>query len=374
MNKLKRYIILIIAVSIFVVSMIILQCIKQNNICYQVNYFNDTLKTNAMSTYYNGNYYYIDRGKYIYELNSANKNRCLAEGNNISGIAVLDEVIYYIDSERLYKYNIQTKSTEYADDENGYNSLSAYEGYVYALRYVNGNFSDYNLLKINSDEQYKITSSDSTINQEIEVFYKDGNYSYLNSSIPQKTFLGISNNHDVVFRNNDRMIKNLLYHSGNIIVTSDESGKKLRVYKNGILSDTIDMPENYSYIPQNVFGSEEDIYILVQEQNGYGAIGYYNLSQKKHIKDAIIKYSLKSGTVDFVYNSTDKQERIVGYKDNDVICLKKRKLYQINISTQKKDEIAEINESDTEFEMCFNKIFMWNNGKYVYSCDIGGGK
>ncbi len=66
MNKLKRYIILIIAVSIFVVSMIILQCIKQNNICYQVNYFNDTLKTNAMSTYYNGNYYYIDRGKYIY--------------------------------------------------------------------------------------------------------------------------------------------------------------------------------------------------------------------------------------------------------------------------------------------------------------------
>lgn len=96
MNKLKKLYTIVAIISGIVICVIFLYSIKSNALHYKVNCFNDTTKVNAMSVYYNNNYYYVDKNKKIYKLSSDNENKCLISENYISGISVLGNYIYYI--------------------------------------------------------------------------------------------------------------------------------------------------------------------------------------------------------------------------------------------------------------------------------------
>ena len=50
--------------------------------------------------------------------------------------------------------------------------------------------------------------------------------------------------------------------------------------KDGTFRNTISIPKNYSYIPQNIYSDEKSIYMLMQSQKGNLAIGYYKSSAK----------------------------------------------------------------------------------------------
>ena len=65
MNKLKKLYTIVAIISGIVICVIFLYSIKSNALHYKVNCFNDTTKVNAMSVYYNNNYYYVDKTKLI---------------------------------------------------------------------------------------------------------------------------------------------------------------------------------------------------------------------------------------------------------------------------------------------------------------------
>ena len=71
-----------------------------------------------------------------------------------------------------------------------------------------------------------------------------------------------------------------------------------------------------------------------------------------------------NGVFDFIYKTRNKHERIIGYKDDFIICLSYNNLYRINVNTHKEERFAKINVSDAIFEICGNKILVWNDNKY----------
>ena len=372
MNDLKkRYIFGIIGITIAIVLLFICK-IRLNMLHYQVHCFNDKLKINPISTYYNDVYYYVDNEKSIYELSDDNGNKCLINATNISGVSVLGGYIYYLSSEKLYRYNIETEYIELLDEECGYKYLSSNNEYVFALCFINGNFTNYRLLKVNDDEKYEFNSESKESNTDITISSETSHYKNLYNNIPHKSFCGsVDENNQIVFRSNDVFNNNLLYFNDSIIITSDYGYKQMNVYnEGGNLIDTIDIPENYSYISQNVYSDDSSIYMLIQKQKGNNAIGYYNLPQSRHKLDALVKYDLGNGRFSFIYTSDNKYERIVGYKENYIICLYNNSLYRVDIHTKEKDKIAKINLSNATFEICFNKVFIWNDSEYICSYNI----
>ncbi|MFQ8924697.1 MAG: hypothetical protein ACLR7H_03735, partial [Hominilimicola sp.] len=120
----------------------------------------------------------------------------------------------------------------------------------------------------------------------------------------------------------------------------------------------------------NIYSDEKSIYMLMQSQKGNLAIGYYNLPQSRHRMDAIVKYDVENGVFDFIYKTRNKHERIIGYKDDFIICLSYNNLYRINVNTHKEERFAKTNVSDAIFEICGNKVFVWNDNKYYGAYDI----
>ena len=227
MNKLKKLYTIVAIISGIVICVIFLYSIKSNALHYKVNCFNDTTKVNAMSVYYNNNYYYVDKNKKIYKLSSDNENKCLISENYISGISVLGNYIYYISTEKLFRYNIETEFVELLDNECGYMYISSDNKYIYALRYINANYTNYRLLKINDNEKYEFATEDSYVDKDITIF-QDSNYTYLYNNIPYKSFCGISDkNNRIIFRSNNQEHKNLIYVNDNIFIISDET---IRIY------------------------------------------------------------------------------------------------------------------------------------------------
>ena len=166
-------------------------------------------------------------------------------------------------------------------------------------------------------------------------------------------------------------VNNYCFVNDNIFIISDEDYKNLLSYnKDGTFRNTISIPKNYSYIPQNIYSDEKSIYMLMQSQKGNLAIGYYNLPQSRHRMDAIVKYDVENGVFDFIYKTRNKHERIIGYKDDFIICLSYNNLYRINVNTHKEERFAKINVSDAIFEICGNKILVWNDNKYYGAYDI----
>lgn len=151
-----------------------------------------------MSVYYNNNYYYVDKNKKIYKLSSDNENKCLISENYISGISVLGNYIYYISTEKLFRYNIETEFVELLDNECGYMYISSDNKYIYALRYINANYTNYRLLKINDNEKYEFATEDSDVDKDITIF-QDSNYTYLYNNIPYKSFVGFQIKITVLF-------------------------------------------------------------------------------------------------------------------------------------------------------------------------------
>lgn len=372
MSNLKKSIYFIVITIIAVLFlMMTLYFVKLNMAHYKVNYFNDTMKVNSMSVYNDGIYYYINDNGSIYELSNDNENKCLITETDITGISVLGNSIYYISHEKLFRYNIETKTVELLDDELGYRYISSDNQYIYALRFINGNFTNYRLFKINDDEKYEITMDDTNIDKDITIF-QDGIYTYLYNNNSYKSFCGVvDENNNIIFRSNDQPNKNLLYFNEDIIIVSDENYNNLLSYnKSGTVENIVNIPEGYSYIPQNIYSDEKGVHMLIQSQKGYLAIGYYNLPQNRHRSDAIIKYDVENGRFDFIYETKNKYERIIGYKDDVIICLHHNNLYRINANTHKKESLGKINVSNAMFEMCGNKIFVWNDNKYYGAYDV----
>lgn len=371
-NFKKSIYFIVITIIVVFFLMTTLYFIKLNMVHYKVNYFNDTMKVNSMSVYNGGTYYYINDNGSIYELSNDNENQCLITETDITGISFLGNSIYYISHEKLFRYNIETKMVELLDDEPGYSCISSDNKYIYFLRFVNSNSTNYRLFKINDDEKYEIIMDDINIDKDIAAF-KDGNSTYLYNNTPYKSFCGVADeNNNIIFRSNEQPDKNLLYCNNDVIIISDEDYNNLLSYNKeiGTLENTINIPEGYSYIPQNIYSNEKEIYMLLQSQQGYLAIGYYNLPQSRHRTDAIVKYDVENGRFDFIYKTRNKYERLIGYKDDFIICLRYNNLYCININTRKKKKIAELNVSDAAFEICGGKVFVWNDNEYYGAYDI----
>lgn len=375
-KKLKAIIFSAVIVSIVTAIMIIQYNSKLNSRHYVVNCFNDSVKINAMSEYNDGKYYYIDNNTRIYEISSDNQSEniisTLNEGTHILGMTVFNDSVYYIANEELRRYDINTKETEISDDEYSYQYISSDKENVYASGFKNADLSDYRILRINKAERDITDSDDSYADTDIKIVDKD-NYRYFLGYNPNKSFIGIcSDDNKVLFRSNYRGSNNLLYSDENIVIVSDDECKNLLSYNhNGKLVEKINMPKDYTYIPANVYDDTKSIYMLLQCQNGTKSFGFYNLSQKRHKSDMIIKYDIESGNFETVYKSDNKHERIIGYKNGYIILLHNNCLYRINENTKEKEKLSQTDFSEAVFEVCYDKIFVWDSGnRYICSYDI----
>ena len=360
MRRFKNILFIIVIVLLSVAA--IWRYVELNTGRYIVNSFNDKIKINSMSVYNDGVYYYTNDGG-IYELSDNNESRCLIAAEDISGICALESYVYYISKEKIFRCDIEKKTSELLDEDAGYKYIASDEKNVYALCYVNGNYTDYKVLQINNNDKYTFSEQNNSGNERIGIFDHGGDYKYFCNNTKYKSFCGVVNeNNSVVFRSNDMINNNLLFFDDKIIITSDENGDQLLIHNQaGDEMDKINIPDGYAYIPQNVFSDDKYIYMLIQAQNGYNAIGYYNLSQKRHKSDAIVKYDTVNNSFNFIYETNNKYERIIAYKDNAVIYLHNDYLCRLNINSGKKERITRINADNAEFEICFNRIFVWND-------------
>lgn len=360
MRRFKNILFIIVIVLLSVAA--IWRYVELNTGRYIVNSFNDKIKINSMSVYNDGVYYYTNDGG-IYELSDNNESRCLIEAEDISGICALESYVYYISKEKIFRCDIEKKTSELLDEDAGYKYIASDEKNVYALCYVNGNYTDYKVLQINNNDKYTFSEQNNSGNERIGIFDHGGDYKYFCNNTKYKSFCGVVNeNNSVVFRSNDMINNNLLFFDDKIIITSDENGDQLLIHNQaGDEMDKINIPDGYAYIPQNVFSDDKYIYMLIQAQNGYNAIGCYNLSQKRHKSDAIVKYDIENKSFSFIYETNNKYERILGYKDDTIICLHNNYLYSLNVNSGKKERIAKIKADNAEFEICFDRIFVWND-------------
>ena len=344
MCKFKSILCLIIIPAMVLLSAaVILHYIGLSGAHYIVNSFNDKIKVNSMSVYNDGTYYYInDSG--ICELSGNNESRCLIEAEDISGICALESYVYYISKEKIFRCDIEKKTSELLDEDAGYKYIASDEKNVYALCYVNGNYTDYKVLQINNNDKYTFSEQNNSGNERIGIFDHGGDYKYFCNNTKYKSFCGVVNEN-----NSDQ----LLIHN--------QAGDEI---------DKINIPDGYAYIPQNVFSDDKYIYMLIQAQNGYNAIGYYNLSQKRHKSEAIVKYDIENKSFSFIYETNNKYERIVGYKDDTIICLHNNYLYSLNVNSGKKERIAKIKADNAEFEICFDRIFIWNDSDFIGAFSI----
>ena len=66
------------------------------------------------------------------------------------------------------------------------------------LRYINANYTNYRLLKINDNEKYEFATEDSDVDKDITIF-QDSNYTYLYNNIPINLFVGFQIKITVLF-------------------------------------------------------------------------------------------------------------------------------------------------------------------------------
>ena len=117
MRRFKNILFIIVIVLLSVAA--IWRYVELNTGRYIVNSFNDKIKINSMSVYNDGVYYYTNDGG-IYELSDNNESRCLIAAEDISGICALESYVYYISKEKIFRCDIEKKTSELLDEDAGY--------------------------------------------------------------------------------------------------------------------------------------------------------------------------------------------------------------------------------------------------------------
>ena len=311
---------------------------------YQIYAFSPQVPTARRCAVTNEDYFYISGGK-VYDKAGS---ELISEGNTYS-LAVSGENIFYVNGDRICRYNLKSGKSEALEAGLLYKGMAAHNGAVFAK--AEGNIYQHWIYRADKEIRY----------EEEEPF-------------PSKDKVTVSETHDGYrfFANDDtleysavideegRIItrglngNSLLYIDSEKIITSYSDRCTFRIYgADGRLLKTVSLPDGYHYLTSNIYAENGKIYMLAQKQNGYTSAGYYNLPGRLHISDKVMTFDGEN--FETLYEAP-KKERIVGFNGKDFLIAKGRRLF-----TSDGKEIGKMQKSKNYiFEQCGGRVFVWN--------------
>ncbi|MDR0851876.1 MAG: hypothetical protein LBN36_05230 [Clostridiales Family XIII bacterium] len=159
----------------------------------------------------------------------------------------------------------------------------------------------------------------------------------------------------VIFLQNEKMI----FANRQLDVTKSSS---LSYYENSSQNREYTVfPFGY-YFDTNSFVAEENkIYSLLQKSDSHPQIGDYNIHQKYHISDEIVEVNADDGSYKVIYETTDKNERIVGYANQKVYLYENNAIYILDPEAGTREEFCTFEKQyeSYAFDLCGSKIFVW---------------
>jgi hypothetical protein len=123
----------------------------------------------------------------------------------------------------------------------------------------------------------------------------------------------------------------------------------------------------YHLFRNNILEENDRLILLLQsgdaanvyDSETYGYI--YNLRQAQHETDALIVFDPETEEIEYLYETSDEDERIVGYYEGRIYLFEEEVLYRMGLDAQKRDEIGNLEKGyeDYIFEVCGKKLLVW---------------
>ena len=157
-------------------------------------------------------------------------------------------------------------------------------------------------------------------------------------------------------------------------------GTEIRIKEAGKERLLTCIPECYLVDLDNMYYEDGYLYALSRRNKNWSkdvdcsfwARGSYNSDQRLIDNDVIMKIDISNDTCEFLYQTNDKRDRIVGYS-TDTIAIANRSLLtikNINDNSVYKRYFLGI-KSNYIFEVCNNRIFVWDGSyKLIGSYDM----
>ncbi len=289
-------------------------------------------------------YYYISVSK-VYDKYG---NELISEGETYS-IAVSGESLYYVNNDRLCRYNLKTGEKAALEAGLLYEGLAADKGAVFAK--ASGNIYQHWFYRADKETRIEEEAPFSEADRVTVSAVKDGYRFFANDDTLEYSAVIAENNRIISRGTNER---SLLYISNEKIITSDHEKNAFRIYgTDGKYIKSVVLPEGYHYEISNIYSSDGKIYFLAQKQKGNKVKGYYNLPNRFHISDAVMSFDGEN--FETLYES-GKNKRIVGFDGKNVLFAKGRRLF-----TSNGREIGTMKKSKTYiFEHCAGRVFVRN--------------
>ena len=289
-------------------------------------------------------YYYISGGK-VYDKDG---NELISEGETYS-IAVSGDSLYYVNNDRICRYNLKTGEKEALEAGLLYEGLAADNEAVFAK--ARGNIYQHWFYRADKETRIEEEAPFSEANRVTVSAEKDGYRFFANDDTLEYSAVTDKNNRIISRGTNER---SLLYISNEKIITSDYEKNAFRIYgADGKYIKSTVLPEGYHYEISNIYSSDGKIYFLAQKQKGHKVKGYYNLPDRFHISDSVMSFDGEN--FETLYES-EKNKRIVGFDGKNVLFAKGRKLF-----TSDGREIGTMKKSKTYiFEHFADRVFVRN--------------
>lgn len=359
---------------------------------YQVRSFSNNTLAPRECAYNNGQYFYVSRGnlyqlspdqeedKYIdtfnHSIGDITQKPIVSFDNAIFGLNI-DQLIRIEPNSQAQKEVIYLPFPKYDQIiDKQYMNMTVIGDYMFLLGSVvtpsleKNNFVMFgeNMSSLNLLEERLFNEQEK---QQKICIKQSGEYQYFYSGfINSRSIVGIAdkkNNH-IFFQAGDYAP---MYVDTDIAVLAGEYGKGMWLYdrKSQTLSK-IQIPDDYYYNIDNTYMKDGYLYLLLHQEKDIQ--GHYNAAQAYHKRDILARYNPKTNTIFYLYKTESKKERIVAMTEKYIYLLRNNILYQMSLSTQEKVKFTEIEHElmNASFEVCQQRLFVWENNTMVFTVEI----
>jgi hypothetical protein len=379
-----------------------------NTPTYSAEAFHPNSPWHRQCAYSNGVYYYYDpsggnstyRGDAgIFQMIEGKTDALLTRTQSAHQMIATDDNLYY---EAITQVNIRTK--DLLDSERVYDSffLDKKEDIIFC-----GNTNGIDKLPADDAgalpvDVYSLLPPQSTKDASSGYsIISDGIYDYgINNEAYYygDVIIGIHNREtgELVYRDveNSSYEEYILFLNENemIFTTYWKANELTKFSKNIGIQSFLTLPDSYYFYSNNIVIESGKFLALIQKTDSPHVIGYYNVPGKFHQADALISIDIETGEFEYIYETTKKNERIVGYAKDHVYLFKKGlkpfffsrenpdAIYRVDLRTGEEGLFHAFEQASTNytFEVCGEKIFVWgdknnyNDHDFIGAYDLYG--
>lgn len=133
----------------------------------------------------------------------------------------------------------------------------------------------------------------------------------------------------------------------------------------------INYPSEYNFVSSNTYAEDKKIYILFQCAD-FNALHKYNCPNRLHKRDILVRINCEDKKIETLYETQNKNERIIGVYNNNIYFFYKNKIYYRTIGENTKNDFVKVKLSsfDITFQICEDRLFIWEKDSMVFSKEL----